>query len=155
SCLPGARRSRWRALPRSVAARGQLGRRRRARAARRRRPGRRQGVGAVTRLALGNPIADLMVCIGLVLFALVLTPRMPVGTLPELPPPVLVVGTQAPGLGPKDVEKTISWRLEKYVGATPGVDHVESQSRNGLSIIYVWLKWGTDLNSAQTLVQEQ
>src|SRR5213078_1856453 len=28
-------------------------------------------------------------------------------------------------------------------------------SRNGLSIIYVWLKWGTDLNSAQTLVQQQ
>src|SRR5207248_3655306 len=33
--------------------------------------------------------------------------------------------------------------------------HVESTSRNGLSIIYVWLKWGTDLNSAQTLVQQQ
>src|SRR4029077_10810491 len=72
-----------------------------------------------------------------------------------LTPPVLVVGTQAPGLGPKDVEKTITWRLEKYVSATPGVEHVESISRNGLSIIYVWLKWGTDLNSSQTLVQQQ
>jgi CzcA family heavy metal efflux pump len=80
---------------------------------------------------------------------------MSVDTFPELTPPVLVVGTQVPGLGPKDVEKTITWRLEKYVSATPGVDHVESTSRNGLSIIYVWLKWGTDLNSAQTLVQQQ
>ncbi len=109
----------------------------------------------MTGLALRNPIAVLMVCIGLTVFAVVVTPRMSVDTFPELTPPVLVVGTQAPGLGPKDVEKTISWRLEKYVSATPGVDHVESQSRNGLSIIFVWLKWGTDLNSAQTLVQQQ
>src|SRR4029079_9298045 len=109
----------------------------------------------VTALSLKNPIAILMVCIALAVFALVVTPRMSIDTFPELTPPVLVVGTQAPGLGPKDVEKTLTWRLEKYVSATPGVEHVESTSRNGLSIIYVWLKWGTDLNSAQTLVQQQ
>lgn len=96
-----------------------------------------------------------MACLGLVVFALVVTPRMSIDTFPALTPPVLVVGTSAPGLGPKDVEKTITWRLEKYVSATPGVDHVQSTSRNGLSVIYVWLKWGTDLNAAQTLVQQQ
>jgi CzcA family heavy metal efflux pump len=80
---------------------------------------------------------------------------MPIDTFPELTPPVLIIGTLAPGLGPKDVEKTISWRLEKYVSATPGVDHVESLSRNNFSVIYVWLKWGTDLSAAQTLVQSQ
>ena len=109
----------------------------------------------MTSLSLRNPIAILMLCIALVVFAFVVTPRMSVDTFPELTPPVLIVGTLAPGLGPKDVEKTISWRLEKYVSATPGVDHVESISRNSLSIIYVWLKWGTDLNGAQTLVQQQ
>jgi multidrug efflux pump subunit AcrB len=109
----------------------------------------------MTSLALRNPIAILMICIGLVVFALVVTPRMSVDTFPELTPPVLVVGTLAPGLGPKDVEKTITWRVEKYVSATPGVDHVESNSRNNLSVVFVWLKWGTDLNSAQTLVQQQ
>jgi multidrug efflux pump subunit AcrB len=80
---------------------------------------------------------------------------MPVDTFPELTPPVLVVGTLAPGLGAKDVEKTLNWRFEKYVSATPGVEHVESISRNNLSIVYVWLKWGTDLDAAQTLVQQQ
>ena len=109
----------------------------------------------MTDLSLRNPIAVLMMCIALVVFAGVVTPRMSVDTFPELTPPVLVIGTMCPGLGPRDVEKTISWRLEKYVSATPGVDHVESVSRNNLSIIYVWLKWGTDLNSAQTLVQQQ
>jgi multidrug efflux pump subunit AcrB len=109
----------------------------------------------VTALSLRNPIAILMVCVGLVVFAGVVTPRMPVDTFPELTPPVLIIGTLAPGLGAKDVEKTLSWRLEKYVSATPGVDHVESLSRNNFSVIYVWLKWGTDLSAAQTLVQSQ
>jgi multidrug efflux pump subunit AcrB len=109
----------------------------------------------MTGLSLKNPIAILMVSIALVVFAAVVTPRMSVDTFPELTPPVLVVGTMAPGLGAKDVEKTLTWRIEKYVSATPGVEHVESTSRNNLSIVYVWLKWGTDLNAAQTLVQQQ
>jgi multidrug efflux pump subunit AcrB len=109
----------------------------------------------VTRLALRNPIAVLMICIAVMVFAVVVTPRMAVDTFPDLTPPVLVIGTTVPGLGASDMEKTITWRIEKYVSATPGVDHVESTSRNGLSVAYVWLKWGTDLNAAQTLVQQQ
>ncbi len=109
----------------------------------------------MTRLALRNPIAILMLGIGVIVFASVVVPRMSVDTFPELAPPVLVVGTLAPGLGPKDVEKTITWRIEKYVSATPGVDHVESASRKNLSVVFVWLKWGTDLNAAQGLVQQQ
>ncbi len=109
----------------------------------------------MTRLALKNPLAVLMACVALLVFSAVVTPRMSIDTFPELTPPVLVIGTQVPGMGPKDVEKTITWRLEKFVSATPGIDHVQSVSRGGLSVIYVWLKWGTDLSAAQTLVQQQ
>jgi multidrug efflux pump subunit AcrB len=109
----------------------------------------------VTRLSLRNPLAALMLSIAAIVFAWVVTPRMPIDTFPDLTPPVLVVGTLAPGLAAKDVEKTLTWRIEKYVSATPGVEHVQSESRNNLSIAYVWLQWGTDLNSAQTLVQQQ
>ena len=88
----------------------------------------------MTALSFRNPIAVLMVGIALVVFAVVVVPRLSVDTFPELTPPVLVIGTLAPGLGPKDVEKTITWRIEKYVSATPGVEHVESVSRNNLSV---------------------
>src|SRR5207244_8990375 len=103
------------------------------------------------RTLVGRLMGSVPVCV----FACVGAPRMSVDTFPELTPPVLIVGTLAPGLGAKDVEKTLTWRMEKYVSATPGVDHVESVSRNNLSIVYVWLKWGTNLDSAQTLVQQQ
>ena len=45
----------------------------------------------MTGLSLRNPIAILMLCIGLVVFALVVTPRMGIDTFPELTPPVLIV----------------------------------------------------------------
>lgn len=109
----------------------------------------------MTRFSLRNPIAVLMVCIAVIVFSAVVTPRMSVDTFPDLTPPVLVVGTLVPGLGPKDIEKTITWRIEKYVSATPGVEDVQSFSRKNLSIVYVWFKWGTDLGAAQTLVQQQ
>ena len=109
----------------------------------------------MTQLSLRNPLASLMLGIAALVFAWVVTPRMAIDTFPDLTPPVLVVGTLAPGLAAKDVEKTLTWRIEKYVSATPGVEHVQSESRNNLSIAYVWLQWGTDLNSAQTLVQQQ
>jgi multidrug efflux pump subunit AcrB len=109
----------------------------------------------MTGMALKNPIAIAMACIAVIVFAAVVTPKMSVDTFPELTPPVLVIGTLAPGLGPKDVEKTLTWRIEKYVSATPGVDHVESTSRNNLSVVFVWMKWGTSLDAAQSLVQQQ
>ncbi|HVZ88144.1 MAG TPA: efflux RND transporter permease subunit [Polyangia bacterium] len=109
----------------------------------------------MTHLSLRNPLAALMLGIAALVFAFVVTPRMPIDTFPDLTPPVLVVGTLAPGLAAKDVEKTLTWRIEKYVSATPGVEHVQSESRNNLSIAYVWMAWGTDLNAAQTLVQQQ
>ncbi len=107
----------------------------------------------MTGLALRNPLAVLMISIALVIFAGVVTPRMSVDTFPELTPPVIVVGEVAPGLAAKDVEKAVSWRIERYVASTPGIDHVESLSRNNFALVYVWLKWGTDLTAAQTLVQ--
>ncbi len=109
----------------------------------------------MTGLSLRNPLASLMLGIAAIVFAIVVTPRMSIDTFPDLTPPVLVVGTLAPGLAASDVEKTLTWRIEKYVSATPGVEHVQSISRNNLSIAYVWLAWGTDLNGAQTLVQQQ
>ncbi len=109
----------------------------------------------MTNLSLRNPLAALMLGIAALVFAAVVTPRMSVDTFPDLTPPVLVVGTLAPGLAASDVEKTLTWRIEKYVSATPGVERVQSISRNNLSIVYVWLAWGTDLNGAQTLVQQQ
>ncbi len=66
---------------------------------------RSDGGTTMTRLALRNPIAILMICVALVVFAFVLTPRMAVDTFPALTPPVLIVGTQVPGLGPREVEK--------------------------------------------------
>ncbi len=69
---------------------------------------------------------------------------------------MLVVGTLAPGLGPKDVEKTISLAPREVRERHARASITSRASRaTTFSIVYVWLKWGTDLNAAQTLVQQQ
>ena len=52
----------------------------------------------MTLLSLRNPVAILMLCVGLVVFAGVVTPRMPIDTFPELTPPVLIIGAGIGGL---------------------------------------------------------
>ena len=110
----------------------------------------------MTALSLRNPIAILMLCIG----ARRLRGRRHAAHERRHVPRAHAAGARHRHAGARarprrTSRRRISWRLEKYVSATPGVDHVESLSRNNFSVIYVWLKWGTDLNAAQTLVQQQ
>ena len=42
----------------------------------------------MTALSLRNPIAILMLCIAVIVFAVEVTPRMAIDTFPELTPPV-------------------------------------------------------------------
>ena len=55
----------------------------------------------MTALSLRNPIAVLMICIGVMVFAMVVTPRMSIDTFPELTPPVLVVTRRPLASGPR------------------------------------------------------
>ena len=67
---------------------------------------------AVTHLSLKNPLASLMLSIAVLVFACVVTPRMTVDTFPDLTPPVLVVGTLAPGLA---ADCAVAWATTMVV----------------------------------------
>ncbi|MHB1845691.1 MAG: efflux RND transporter permease subunit, partial [Deltaproteobacteria bacterium] len=69
----------------------------------------------MTRFSLRNPIAILMSCIAVLVLGTVSVQRMPVDLFPDLGIPVVLVGTIVPGVGVKDVEKTITYRFEKYI----------------------------------------
>ena len=86
----------------------------------------------MTALSLRNPIAILMASIAVVVFAAVVTPRMSVDTFPELTPPVLVIGTQVPGLGPKDATRR---RRARERGRRSGARIVVSGCRTSISFV--------------------
>jgi len=103
----------------------------------------------LTRLALRNPVLILMLSLMTIALGVVSLQRLSVDLFPEINIPVIRVATFYPGAGPVDVEKTITVPLERAVAASPGVDRVESLSKQGFSSLSVWFNYGVNLDNAE------
>src|SRR6478672_1065002 len=100
----------------------------------------------LTRLALRNPILILMISLGVLVLGATSLSRLPVDLFPSISPPLVQVATFYPGASPADIEKTITYPIEKAVSSVSGVDHVESTSKQGVSVVRVWFNWGANLD---------
>jgi len=109
----------------------------------------------LTRLALRNPVLILMLSLMTVVLGFVSLRRLAVDLFPEINVPVIRVATFYTGAGPADIEKSITEPIERAVGASPGIDRVESQSRQGFSVISAWFNYGVNLDNAQFEVSQR
>ena len=109
----------------------------------------------LTRLALRNPIFILMASLMAVVLGYVSLRRLSVDLFPDVATPVVRIGTFYTGAGPRDIEKSVTEPIERAVSSTTGVDRIESSSRQGVSVINVWLNYGTDVNNAQFEVSQR
>src|SRR5512137_578249 len=109
----------------------------------------------LTRLALRNPIFILMMSLMALALGWVALTRLPVDLFPNIDIPQIRVATFYTGAGPADVEKTITVPIERAVSAAPGVDRVESVSKQGFSAVTVWFQYGVNLDNAQFEVQQR
>src|SRR5947209_7497640 len=106
----------------------------------------------MTLLALRNSIAILMASLGVAILGLVALDRLPVDLFPNINLPIINVGTIYTGAGVLDIEKTVTYPIEKAVSAVSDVRFVESKARQGLSTVRIWMNWGADVNNGQTEV---
>jgi CzcA family heavy metal efflux pump len=106
----------------------------------------------LTFLAIRNAIAVLMASLAIALLGLVAVGRLPIDLFPNINLPIINIGTVYTGAGVLDVEKTVTYPIEKAVSAVSDVRFVESKSRQGLSTVRVWMNWGADVNDGQTEV---
>ena len=77
------------------------------------------------------------------------------GVFPEFAPPMVTVQTQAPGLSPEEVEQLVTLPLERALNGVPGLQHLRSQSIQGISAIDATFKEGTDIYLARQQVSER
>ena len=103
----------------------------------------------LTRLALRNPVLILMMSLMSLVLGGVSLNRLSVDLFPDINVPVIRVATFYSGAGPEDIEKAITQPIERAVSASPGVDRVESTSKQGASMVTVWFNYGTNLDNAQ------
>jgi CzcA family heavy metal efflux pump len=109
----------------------------------------------VIKAALRNPIAVFMCSVGVIFFGLIALDRLPVDLFPKLSVPVVFVGTSFPGAAPETVEQAITFPMEQALAQAWNIDRVTSRTRQGLSIVYAWFRWGSDIDAALLDVQQQ
>src|SRR5579871_989574 len=100
------------------------------------------------RFALKFPFFILMICLVVSLVGVVTVARMPVDLFPEIDMPVVVVATFYNGMPPEQIEADITNTFERFFTLASNVDHSESRSLTGVSLIKIYFKPGTDPNAA-------
>jgi multidrug efflux pump subunit AcrB len=100
------------------------------------------------KFALKNPFFIIMLCLMVSLVGVVNTVRMPVDLFPRIDMPVVVVATFYNGMPPQQVEADITNTFERFFTLGANIDHSESRSLTGVSLIKIYFKPGTDPNSA-------
>jgi CzcA family heavy metal efflux pump len=103
----------------------------------------------LTLLAVRNSIAVLMASLAIVVLGATSLNRLSMDLFPNINQPVVTIGTIYTGANVQDIEKTVTYPIEKAVSAVPGVRHVESRSRQGISAVQVWFNYDADLNGGQ------
>jgi multidrug efflux pump subunit AcrB len=100
------------------------------------------------RFALRFPFFILMLCLVVALVGAVNIARMPVDLFPNIDMPVVVVATFYNGMPPQQIEADITNTFERFFTLAANVDHSESRSLTGVSLIKIYFKPGTDPNAA-------
>src|SRR2546428_12760903 len=90
------------------------------------------------RAALNNPYAVVAISLIVVILGAVSYQTMVVDIFPEINLPVVAVATFYKGMGPSEVEGAITLRLEQLFLQASYVEHIESRSLPGVSLIKIY-----------------
>jgi multidrug efflux pump subunit AcrB len=100
------------------------------------------------KFALRYPFFIIMLCLVVMLIGVVNIASMPVDLFPKIDMPVVVVATFYNGMPPQQIEADITNTFERFFTLGPNIDHSESRSLTGVSLIKIYFKPGTDPNAA-------
>jgi multidrug efflux pump subunit AcrB len=101
----------------------------------------------MSRFSMRNPYFIVVVCLAICVIGLTSLARMPVDLFPAINLPQVVVATFYNGMPPEDIETEITGRFERFFTLGAGIDHMESRSLPGVSIIKVFFQPGTNADS--------
>ena len=100
------------------------------------------------KFALKYPFFIIMVCLVIVVLGVVSIASMPVDLFPKIDMPVVVVATFYSGMPPEQIEADITDTFERFFTLGNNIDHIESRSLTGVSLIKIYFQPGTDANAA-------
>jgi len=81
--------------------------------------------------------------------------HLPIDAVPDMTNVQVQVVTSAGSLSPIEVERYITFPVEKVMGGLPDVEELRSISRFGISVVTIVFKEGSDIYRARQLVSEK
>jgi HAE1 family hydrophobic/amphiphilic exporter-1 len=97
--------------------------------------------------AIRYPFFIIVACLIVAIVGTVTLVRMPVDLFPPINIPVVVVATFYSGMPPQQIETDITDPFERFFTLGSGIDHIESRSLPGVSLIKIYFQPGTDPNA--------
>src|SRR5687767_7586590 len=121
-----------------------------------RRPRSQDHTRMISRFFIDRPIFANVIAVITVLFGVVALYRLPVERYPAVTPPTVQVSTNYPGARAEVVASTVAAPIEQQVNGVKGMMYMSStSSSDGSYSLTVTFEIGTDLDTAQVLVQNR
>ncbi len=102
--------------------------------------------------AIKYPFLIIVICLIVAIVGTVTLVRMPVDLFPPIHIPVVVVATFYSGMAPEQIETDITGRFERFFTLASGIDHIESRSLPGVSLIKIYFQPGLDADAAVSTI---
>src|SRR3954469_387506 len=106
----------------------------------------------MSRFSIRYPYLIIVVCLVTCVVGITSLVRMPVDLFPEIKIPVVVVATFFSGMPPEQIENDITGRFERFFTLASGIDHIESRSLPGVSLIKVYFQPGSNPDTAVSTI---
>jgi CzcA family heavy metal efflux pump len=107
----------------------------------------------IVKLALNRPYTFIMMALLILIMGPIMILRTPTDIFPNINIPVLAVAWQYTGLNPEEMEGRLTTPYEKNLTAlVDNIEHIESTSYNGVSVVKIFLQPGASLDTANAQV---
>src|SRR5712672_329066 len=97
--------------------------------------------------SIRNPFFIIVACLVVAIVGTVTLARMPVDLFPPINIPVVVIATFYSGMPPQQIETNITNPFERWLTLASGIDHIESRSLPGVSLIKIYFQPGTNADA--------
>jgi len=101
-----------------------------------------------TDLFIRRPVLSIALSLLLLALGIKSTSLLTLRQYPEVQYPSLTVSTAYPGASAELVQGFITTPIQKEIASVKGLDYMTSESKDGLSVISVYLQAGSDANTA-------
>jgi multidrug efflux pump subunit AcrB len=102
--------------------------------------------------SIRHPYFIVVVCLFVCVLGFTGMAQMPVDMFPPIHIPVVLVATFYSGMPPEQIEADITDTFERFFTLGSGIDHMESRSMSGVSLIKIYFQPGTDADADVTQI---